>query len=220
MIFCVFVVATFFLWNAYFYSAKHAWAPNRLLGGPRTGPFFQKTWSPNRPSGIYIYICIYIYVHTYILGGRGGVLSLLLSIYIYIYVSLSLSLSLSLSSFLNFSWFYLMFLSFIFFFSLSLSLTSLSSSTPFSVLCSVSAMLKSPCAFHHPWAVLAVDLALLQVASVRHKRSLHNVGDAGMNIYIYIYKYSFTTCEGQWPSYMLCSWTYTVTRTSSQRLPL
>ena len=51
-----FSVATFFLWNAYFYSAKHAWAPNRLLGGPRTATIFEKTWSPNRPSGIYIYI--------------------------------------------------------------------------------------------------------------------------------------------------------------------
>ena len=30
--------------------------PNRLLGGPRTGPFFEKTWSPNRPSSTYIYI--------------------------------------------------------------------------------------------------------------------------------------------------------------------
>ena len=40
------VVATRFLWNAYFYSAKHAWAPNWLLGGPRTGPFFSKNAVP------------------------------------------------------------------------------------------------------------------------------------------------------------------------------
>ena len=50
------MVATLFLWNAFFYSVKHVWAPNRLLGGPRTGPFFEKTWSHIWPSGIYIYI--------------------------------------------------------------------------------------------------------------------------------------------------------------------
>ena len=55
-------LATLFLWNAYFYSVKHVWAPNRLLGGPRTGPFFEKTWSHIQPSGIYtVYIYIYIY---------------------------------------------------------------------------------------------------------------------------------------------------------------
>ena len=47
------VVTTLFLWNAYFYSVKHTWAPNRLLGGPRTGPFFEKTWSHTQPSGTY-----------------------------------------------------------------------------------------------------------------------------------------------------------------------
>ena len=50
-----FVVATQFLWNAFFYSVKHVWAPNRLLGGPWTGPFFEKTWSHIRLA-IYIYI--------------------------------------------------------------------------------------------------------------------------------------------------------------------
>ena len=35
---------------------EKALSPNRLLGGPWTGPFFEETRSPWQPSGIYIYI--------------------------------------------------------------------------------------------------------------------------------------------------------------------
>ena len=51
-----------FLWNAYFYSVKHVWAPNRLLGGPRTGPFFWKSVVPTSGRPAYIHIYIYIYM--------------------------------------------------------------------------------------------------------------------------------------------------------------
>ena len=48
--------ATLFLWNAYLYCVKHVWGWNRLLGGPRTGPFLKQRGPQNRRPA-YIYIC-------------------------------------------------------------------------------------------------------------------------------------------------------------------
>ena len=60
-----FSVAAFFLWNAYFYSAKHAWTPNRLLGGPRTATFLKN--AVPKPTVRHIYIYIYIYVCVWVI---------------------------------------------------------------------------------------------------------------------------------------------------------
>ena len=53
------------------------WSPNRLLGGPRTGEFFEEMRSPQPPSGIYVYMAymaltIYVFEGGHIFGGGNG----------------------------------------------------------------------------------------------------------------------------------------------------